>query len=191
MVSAHMALVKTLDREYLSTHPEGDEKAKLTFSGTVPSSIPVPLNPDGTRASVTLQVIGDNYMDLIQALNALHEDEAEQFLWELFEQAITEEEAAAVSSPEEAAALLKAATHEIVVPFRTFTVEMAIERTDSFGATTVSDVAFELTTPNVNVGVALAMHVSETSKLSQLMISLSPETDMDDEEPGDEVLVVS
>lgn len=185
-----MARVKTLDREYLSTHPEGDEKAKLTFSGKVPSSIVVPLNPDGTRPSATLQVTGENYMDLIQALNALHEDEAEQFLWELLEQVVTEEEATAVSSPEEAAALLKTSTHEVVVPFRTFTVEMTIEATDSFGAKTSSDVVFELTAPNLNAGVALAMNVSEPRKLGQLMVSLSPTTD-DDEEDGDEVLVVS
>jgi hypothetical protein len=183
--------VKTLDREYLSTHPEGDEKAKLSFRGAVPSSIPVPANPDGTRASATLKVTAENYMDAFQALNALHEDEAEQFLWELFEQVITEEEVTSISSPEEAAALLKNRTHEIVVPFRTFTVEMTIEATDSFGTTTSSDVIFELTAPSINVGVALAMNVSNPKMLTQVMVGVSPETDDDEDERGNEVLVVS
>jgi hypothetical protein len=186
-----MGIVKTLDREYLSTHPEGDEKAKLSFSGTVPLSIPVPANPDGTRASATLQVTAENYMDAFQALNALHEDEAEQFLWELFEQVITEEEAASISSPEEGAALLKNRTHEIVVPFRTFTMEMSIETTDSFGTKETSDVVFELTTPSLSVGVALAINMSSPRMLSQLMVELSPQTDDDEDETGNEVLVVS
>lgn len=184
--------MKTLDRNYLSTHPEGDEKAKLSFRGTVPSSVPVPLNPDGTQASATLEVTAENYMDAFQALHALHEDEAEQFLWELFEQVTTDEEAASISSPEEAAALLKNRTNEVVVPFRTLTVEMTIEATDSFGTKTSSDVVFELTAPSIAVGVALAMNVSSPRMLTQVMVGFSPETD-DDEDgfSGNEVLVVS
>lgn len=184
--------MRTLDRKYLATHPEGDEKAVLTFTGEVPSSIAVPANPDGTRPSVTFNVTGENYMDLIQALDALHKDEAEQFLWELIEQVVTEEEAASVGSAEEAAALMKARTREVVAPFRTLTVEMSIKSTTSFGITSSSDVVFELTTPSINAGIALAMDVSQTAKLGNLMVSLSPETDDEDDEEGrNEVLVVS
>lgn len=186
-----MGAVKTLDREYLSTHPEGDEQAKLTFSSAVPASVPVPANPDGTRPSVTLQVTGDNYMDLIEAMNALREDEAEQFLWELIEQVIPESAATSVSSAEEATELLKKHTHEVVVPFRTLPVEMTIERTDPSGTTTSSDVVFELTTPSLSVGVALAMDVASPQKLGQLMVGLSPRAEGEDGWSGDEVLVVS
>lgn len=185
-----MGGVKTLDRDYLSTHPEGDEKAKLSFRGKVPDSIPVPPNPDGTRASATLEVTAENYMDAFQALNALHEDQAEQFMWEIFEQVVSDEEAAAVTTPEEAADLLRTRTHEVVLPFRTLAVEMAIEATDSFGITTSSDVLFELTAPSVSVGVALAMEISSPRMLTQVMVGVCPETD-DDDESSNEVLVVS
>lgn len=183
--------MKTLDRKYLSTHPEGDEKAVLSFSGKVPAGIDVPANPDGTRASVTLRVTAENYMDAVQAMHALHEDQAEQFLWELIEGVVTEAEAAAVASKEDAMALLKTHASRIVTPSRTLTVEMAILAKDSSGTETSSDVVLELTTPSIDLGIALAINVSQPQKLGQVMIGLCPETEDDDDAPSNEVLVIS
>jgi hypothetical protein len=59
--SAHMGSMRTLDRDYLATHPKGDEKATLTLHLPIPASIDVPDNADGTRPAVTLKATGGPY----------------------------------------------------------------------------------------------------------------------------------
>lgn len=54
--------VKTLDKNYLATHPEGEEKADITLSASVPRSMDLPLNPDRTRPHNIIGVTGNTYL---------------------------------------------------------------------------------------------------------------------------------
>lgn len=181
-----MVEVKTLDREYLATHPKGNEKASVTFAGDVPAALNIAANPDGTAPRMALTVEASTYLHIVQALDALRRDKAEQFQWELLEQVTTEEDVTVINSAEDATALLRGRANEVVVPFRTLKVEMAIEETGAFGQTS-SDVVFTLVAPNLTAGIALALNSADPSMLAQTMIALSPENGED----GDEVLVVS
>jgi len=67
---------------------EDDEKAILSFSAAVPESFNLPQNPDGTRPRITLRATGDNYLEVIHALDYIRENECEDLLWELLEQVV-------------------------------------------------------------------------------------------------------
>ncbi|HEX9088027.1 MAG TPA: hypothetical protein VF867_10920 [Arthrobacter sp.] len=183
--------MKTLDHNYLSSHPDGDEKAVLSFSAAVPKNFNLPANPDGTRPRITLKATGENYLEVIQALDYIRENECEELLWELLEQVVTEEEATAVGGTSGAVTLLKTRTKEVILPFRTLSVELGIESTDSFGVKTSSDVELELTTPSLEVGIGMILSVTKPSNLVQAMIGLCPEAETEEDEDGEHHVLVT
>jgi hypothetical protein len=190
-VSAHMGFMRTLDRNYLATHPKGDEKATLTLELSIPASIDIPNNPDGTRPAVTLKATGGTYLQLAQALSGINEDEGTDLLNELVLQVLREDDIDEMTdmADEAAARIINACFHEVVVPFRTFTVGMTMESTGSFGETEV-DFVFEITAPSLAIAHPALVSMTRPGNLSQILVGWCPETE-DDEEYGNEVLVVS
>lgn len=187
-----MGAMRTLDRKYLAAHPEGEEKAVISLSVPVPTSVDVPANPDGTRPRITLKVTGDTYGLVLAALEHLHDDDegAELFV-ALVGQVVTDEEMEAFGSLEEAAPLLRERAHAISAPFRTFEWRAALV-IETGGRETESPVEFELITPSLGVGIPAITAMTKPQMLTNVAISFSPVLDDDDEEyASNEVLVVS
>jgi hypothetical protein len=187
-----MGRMRTLDRAYLSTHPKGDEKATLTLQLEIPAGIDVPANPDGTRPSVTLKATGGTYLQLAQALSGFQEDEGEGLVQELLTQVLSEDEIEQLAgmADEAAAGILNARFSEVVVPYRTFSFEMTMEATGSFGKTS-TDFVFEVTAPSLEIAHPAMMSMTRPVNLNQILIGWSPEIDDEDDYAGNEVLVVS
>jgi hypothetical protein len=192
LASAHMRFtMRTLDRKFLTENPAGDEKAVISLSVPVPSSVEVPANPDGTRPRITFKATGDTYGLVLAALEHLHEDDGAELFVTLVGDLVTDEEMEAFGSLENAAPLLRERAYAISAPFRTFEWNAALV-IESGGQETESSIEFELTTPSLGVGVSAVTAMTKPQTLTNVAISFSPETDdYDDEYSSNEVLVVS
>lgn len=176
-----MVRVKTLDKTYLATHPEGDEKADITLSAAVPEKIGLDLNPDGSRPRITINVTGETYMSVLEVLTVLHDD-PEPLLGGLFVELLTEAEMAAFESLEAAAPLFNEKFTEVAVPFKTFTVLLEAGE---------EEVSIAITAPNAKTGVQALHYLTSPKMLTNTAIAMCPELD-DDEYgySGNEVLVM-
>lgn len=175
-----MVRVKTLDKNYLATHPEGDEKADISLSASVPERMGLPLNPDGSRPQITINVIGATYLSVLQVLAALHDD-PEPLLEGLVEELLTEAEVASFDSLEQAGPLINERFAEITVPFKTLTVSLNVGD---------EEVKVAITSPNATVGVQALRHLSSPSMVQSTAIAMSPELDDEDGYDSNEVLVM-
>lgn len=175
-----MTCVKTLDRNYLATHPEGDEKAEITLSASVPQNMGLELNPDGTRPQISIKVTGETYLSILGVLDALHDD-ANPLLLGLMNDLLTEEELDAFDSLEQAGPLLKERFATVVVPFRTFTVELE---------TGEGDVTLAIAAPSAKVGAEALHYLTSPSMLTNTAIAMSPEISDEDDEFGDDSVLV-
>lgn len=183
--------MRTLDRKYLAANPAGDEKAVISLSVPVPTSVDVPANPDGTRPRITLKATGDTYGLVLAALEHLHEDDGAELFVALLDEVITDEEMEAFDSMEEAAPLLRERAHAISAPFRTFEwkADLIVE---AGGKQSESSIEFELVTPALGVGVSAVTAMTKPQTLTNVAISFSPVIDDEDDEfASNEVLVVS
>lgn len=180
--SAHMETVKTLDRNYLATHPAGEERAELTLSHPVPGRIDVPENPDGTRPKVSLSVTGDTYRQVLATLTALHEDGGEELLGLLLEDVVTDEELDRFESMDDAAPLLRERVQQVVVPFRTFKAAAQLP---------AGIVQIAITAPSLQVAVEASVGMTSPRTLTNLAIGLCPTVEDEDDWAENEVLVVS
>lgn len=183
-----MTRMRTLDRKYLSENPAGDETAEFTVSVTVPTSIEVPDNADGSRPSITLKASSDTYAHLLGILSYVHdEDLAENIMMFVLENA-DQDKIESFSSLEEAAPYIREAAAEIVHPFRTFTLNLDLTAGDESVAAGV----LELTAPSMVSAAQALKAMTKPQVLNELAISFSPETDDDDGYgPSNDVLVVS
>lgn len=177
-----MGAMRTFDRQYLATHPEGEEKASFTMSAKVPDNIDVPTNPDGTRPQITITATGNTYLDVLGALTTLHED-PEPVLEGLMVGLLTEDESDSFATLEEAAPLINERFAEVIVPFRTHTL--------GFEVSDGSDIELKITAPSATVGTQALHFLTRPHVLMQMAIGFCPETDDEDEYSGNEVLVVS
>ncbi|MBG0738736.1 hypothetical protein IV500_04795 [Paeniglutamicibacter antarcticus] len=182
--------MRSLDRNYLSTHTSGSEKAVVSLSVAVPTGVDVPANPDGTRPRITLNATGVTYTLVLAALQHLHED-GDGLLQELIADVVTDEDLEAFSSLEEAAPLLTERVHAVTSPFRTFewSAELTLESAD--GRQEESSVDFELISPSLGVGVPATVAMTTPQMLTNVAISFSPKVEDDDDYERNEVLVVS
>ncbi|GAA4033435.1 hypothetical protein GCM10023063_16350 [Arthrobacter methylotrophus] len=183
--------MRTLDRKYLAANPAGDEKAAISLSVPVPTSVEVPANPDGTRPRITLKATGDTYALVLAALQHLHEDDGDELFEALVFDVVTEEEMEAFTSMEEAAPLLAERVHEVSAPFRTFTWNAALIIEGAAGEEQESSVDFELITPSLGVGIPAITAMTKPQTLTNVAITFSPVIDEDEDYAGNEVLVVS
>ncbi|WP_354214655.1 hypothetical protein [Arthrobacter sp. UYCo732] len=180
--------MRTLDRNYLAAHPTGEEPAVFTLNLTLPESIDVPNNPDGTRPQVTLKATSDTYGNLLGLLGYIHDEEVHDNVWAILLENIDEAKLEAFDTLEGAAPFMREAASEVVTPFRTFTLSLALEAEE---LSVVSGV-LELTAPDMVSAAKALKSMTRPHVLSELAISFSPETeDYDDYAGGNEVLVVS
>ena len=183
-----MFRMRTLDRNYLAAHPAGDEPAVFTVSLTLPGSVDVPNNPDGTRPQVSLKATSDTYGNLLGLLSYIHDEEVPDNVMAILLENVDEEKLEAFDSIEAAAPFMRETAAEIVTPFRTFTLSLALEADE---VTLVSGV-LELTAPDMVSAAKALKSMTRSHVLSDLAISFSPETDDDDEyADSNEVLVIS
>lgn len=174
--------MKTLDKNYLATHPSGDEKADITLSASVPVRLQLAANADGTRPQVSIRVTSDTYMNVLATLDGLHDD-AEPLLAALMLELLTEEELGRFATLAEAGPLIKERFAEVVVPFRTFNVSMDLDG---------EPVDFAITAPSAEIGAQALHHLTKPNMLTNTAIAMCPETDDedDDEYGSNEVLVI-
>lgn len=181
-----MKRVKTLDRNYLATHPSGDEKADIELSAAVPEKMGLDLNPDGSRPQITIKVTGETYMSVLSVLDSLHDD-PNPLLAGLMNELLTEEEMEGFDSLEQAGPLLKERFAEVTVPFKTFTVELEADG---------DDFTIAVTAPSAKVGAEAFHYLTSPRLLQNTAIAICPEIDdegyYDDEDDysGNEVLVI-
>lgn len=185
--------MRTLDRKFLAANPAGDEKAVISLSVPVPTSVEVPANPDGTRPRITLKATGDTYSLVLASLQHLHEDDGDALFEALIFDVVTEEEMEAFTSMEEAAPLLAERVHAVSAPFRTFAWNAAMILEGANGEEKESSVDFELISPSLGVGIPAITALTKPQTLTNVAISFSPVVDDEDDEYADsnEVLVVS
>lgn len=185
--------MRTLDRNYLAAHPAGDEPAKFNVTIDIPASVDVPNNPDGTRARITLDATSDTYANLLGLLSYVHDEEVHDNVMALLLENIDEEKLEAFDSIEEAAPFMREAAAEIVTPFRTFTLSLALK--SEVDGEVISEVSGELklTAPSMISAAQALKSMTRPHVLTDIAISFCPETDDDDDEfaSGNEVLVVS
>lgn len=174
--------MKTLDRNYLATHPEGDEKAEFSLSASVPRSMELPLNPDGTRPQITIDIKADTYLSALTALTTIHEDN-NALIMGLVMEALTEDEILSFDSLEEAGPLIKERFAEVTVPFKTWAITLTLDD---------DDIELAITAPSVQVGLQALHYLTKPNTLTNTAIAMCPEVS-DDEYgySGDEVLVMS
>ena len=175
-----MIRVKTLDKNYLATHPEGEEKADITLSAAVPEKMGLALNPDGSRPQITIKVIGETYMSVLALLDSLHDD-SNPLLAGLMCELLTEEEMEAYDSLEQAGPLLKERFAEVAVPFRTFTLPLEADDEEA---------TIAITAPSAKVGAEAFHHLTSPQFLQSTAINLCPELDDEDGYDSNEVLVM-
>lgn len=184
--------MKTLDRHFLSSHPQDDEKADISLSVPVPGTLYVPNNPDGTRPKITLQASGDTYLDILVVLSNIHDDESGAVLEALLADALTDEEMERYETLEAAAPLVKERSQEIVTPFRTF--EFGFNLTPNNPTDPDRGVDLKLTTPSIVAGMRAINSLTKSAALTNLAVSLCPTVSDDDdywdEEEREEVLVI-
>lgn len=190
--SAHMVAMRTLDRNYLATHPAGDELATFNISLSLPASVDVPNNPDGTRPQVSLKATSDTYGNLLGVLSYVHDMDINELVMAILLENVDEEKLEAFDSAEAAAPFMREAAAEIVTPFRTFTLGLALE---ADGVDLLVGADLELTAPGMVSAAQALKSMTRPFVLSDLAISFSPETDDDEDDYSggsrNEVLVVS
>ncbi|MCC3299408.1 hypothetical protein [Arthrobacter caoxuetaonis] len=173
--------MRTLDREYLATHPEGDEKANFKLTVNVPSSLDVKDNPDGTRPSITVDVTAETYLVAISLLSEMHGKADELMIGWLGEQ-LTEEEhkiLEQLTEESEPVPFLKEAVEKIHEPFLTFTTGVeAVLIVD--GKEVTKDVDVTITAPSVSSGVSAFEHLTSPRMLMSVAVSFSPEEEDDE-----------
>lgn len=189
-----MGSMRTLDRDYLASHPAGDELAEFNVSIPVPASFDVPDNPDGTRPQISMKATSDTYGNLLGILSYVHDEEVAENILALVLANVDEAKLEAFASIEEAAPFIRESAAEVVSPFRTFSLSLALEA-DGEDSPEVTAV-LELTAPSMTSAAKALQAMTKPRVLTELAISFSPETDDDeyDEYSGDsrnEVLVVS
>lgn len=184
--------MRTLDRNYLATHPAGDTPAEFNVSIPLRASVDVPDNADGTRPRVSLKATSDTYANLLTVLSYVHDEEVNENAFAILLENIDEKDLEGFASMEEAAPFLRAAAEVMVTPFRTFTLALTLSSDDAPSV----EATLELTAPSMVLAAGALKSLTKPNVLSDLAISFSPETDDDeyDEFSGDsrnEVLVVS
>lgn len=189
-----MGSMRTLDHNYLASHPVGDQLAEFEVSIPLPESVDVPNNPDGTRPKITLKATSDTYGNLLGVLSYLHDEDISENILALVLANVDEEEFEVFDSAEAAIPFMREAAAAIVTPFRTFTVEFALE---ADGEDMHVSAALELTAPSMLTAAQALKTMTKPNVLTELAISFSPETEDDDEydeysgHSRNEVLVVS
>lgn len=192
--------MRTLDYPYLATNPEGDTRADFSLSLEVPKSIDIPLNPDGTRPSVTLAVESDTYAIGLAALELLNED-PDDFMLEWLSELLTEKQKAELTEATEQPAFLKETVSKIHEQFLVFSTQMTMTVTatasssdpDVDAAVTESEsiVDLTLTAPSISIGMkALIGGLTSPQRRTSVAVSLSPERVDDDGFDSNEVLVI-
>ncbi|HEX9225854.1 MAG TPA: hypothetical protein VF885_04240 [Arthrobacter sp.] len=184
--------MRTLDRNYLATHPAGDDLAAFNISLSIPASVDVPNNPDGTRPQISLKATSDTYGNLLGVLSYVHDMDINELAMAILLENVDEEKLEAFDSAEAAAPFMREAAAEIITPFRTFTLGFALEA-DGVDLPVGADL--ELTGPSMVSAAQALKSMTRPFVLSDLAISFSPEIDDEDDDYSDgsrnEVLVVS
>lgn len=182
--------MRTLDRKYLASHPAGDELATFNVSLSLPTSVDVPNNPDGTRPQVSLKATSDTYGNLLGVLSYVHDMEISELIMGILLDNVAEEKLEAFDSAEAAAPFMREAATEIVTPFRTLSLGLALEA-DGVDLPVSADL--ELTAPSMVSAAQALKSMTRPFILSDLAISFSPETDDDEDGYSGEnhVLVMS
>lgn len=183
--------MRTLDRDYLATHPEGDEKAKAEFSAAISKNHGLPLNPDGTRQRVLLSVEADTYLDMLTVLTELHEDNWNSTIEPMMMQACSAEEIATLmAGGPEAHIVLEERFATPTSPFQTFEWEVTMTESEDDRVIRESSVKISLTAPSVAIGQEGGVFLSSPKMLQTAAIGFCPEIDDEDYDDSNEVLVI-
>ncbi len=194
MLSVHIERMRTLNKNYLATHPLGDEKATITLHVPVPENRGLPLNADGTRPQITLVGEGDTYGILLRVLSEVRDSEGEMLLEAYMDLILSRSEFEDVESLDDAAPRLKEIFTEVHEDFPTTTVtfEMTVEQES--GAVETHPVTIAIKSPSMELGVSAAVAMTKPRILTQVAIELCPRADVDwddSEDPDSHVMVVN
>ncbi|MCG2623154.1 hypothetical protein LVY72_14745 [Arthrobacter sp. I2-34] len=109
--------LKTLDRQYLATHPAGNEQAEFLMHLPLPDGVDVGNNQDGPR--VTLKATANTYRTMPAVLGELHVQDSGGIAMPMVFNAAGEE-IGILGSLAAAAPLIRQLMHKVTVPFHTF-----------------------------------------------------------------------
>lgn len=182
--------MRTFDRQYLATHPLGDEKAEFTLSVNVPDSAGVPLNPDGSKPQVTLKVTADTYQSALTLLVQMHEDHQELVGTWLGQQLSVRQYRKAIKMADrgEKPAFVQEAADKIHAKFLTFETSVAFT-TEEDGVDTEHTVDLAITAPSVTVGMKGFIALTRPHSLNELAITFCPELEGEEYGYANEVMV--
>lgn len=182
--------MRTFDRQYLATHPLGDEKAEFTLSANVPDSAGVPLNADGSKPQVTLKVTADTYQSALTLLIQLHGDHQELVGTWLSQQLSVRQYRKAVKMADrgEKPAFVQEAADRIHTKFLTFETS-AVFKTEEDGVMKEHTVDLAITAPSVTVGMKGFVSLTRPHNLNELAITFCPELEGDEYGSANEVMV--
>lgn len=184
--------MRTLDANYLATHPEGDEKAVFTLTTNVPGRLDLKPNPDGTAPSISVKVVADTFLAALTILTQMHDDQDDMLLAWISEHLTPEQIKALDEMPDDdapAPAFLKEAANDVHEEFLTFEVT-AGATFEVNGEDVPMEAEITITAPSIASGMGAFRHLTTPKMLTSAAIGFSPETG-DDEDWGDsnEVLV--
>ena len=175
--------MRTLDRNFLMNNPAGDEKAKFQVTALIPEGANVPLNPDGSRPQVTIDVEANTWMNGLTALGSMEGFSSNQEMVTWIEQIATDAEIEKVNSAKndkKASQLLSELARKLLPEYETFALEMNFTGEDGQPFT----VTIEVKAPSVAIAALALESRAKNQSLMNTAIALSPETD--DDEYGDE-----
>lgn len=170
-----MEPMQTLDRNYLASHPEGDEKARITMSVPIGPEFNIPANPDGTPATISIGVTAENYLSALAALGHHHERVDELILVWLCELLTPEQIEAVNQLPDDAEDVpyVEEASNRIHHEYLTFATNAEITRP---GTEEKEEVLIAIKAPSLTTGLMAFTEATTPRALTNLAIGLCPET---------------
>lgn len=189
-MSAHIDVMRTLDQQYLATHPEGDEKANFTLTSLIPEHL-VPLNPDGSRQKVSVKVLADTYLAGLTLLDALRED-PERILSAWLQEVLPPKElkkAAKLMKRGVRSETAQAAVEEIHEKYLAFETGASFELTVS-GKATKQAAELTITAPSVIIGVQGFVSATKPSSLQNAAIAFCPTVEDEYDEDSENTVLV-
>lgn len=187
-----MGVMRTLDREYLATHPEGDEKANFKLIVNVPSRLEVKNNPDGTRPSITVDVTADNYLTALTLLTEMHGKTDDLMLGWLSDQLTDEQQAVIEQLPDDSGPVpfLNEVVDKIHDPF--LTISTGVEAVVVVnGKEVTQEMTVIITAPSISSGVQGFEFLTSPRMLMSTAVTFSPVVEDDEYGYENEILVRS
>lgn len=172
--AAHIGFMRTLDKQYLATHPAGDEKAEFTLAATTPEGM-LPLNPDGTRPQITVKVVAGTYSAALGTLSHLH-DNCNQIIGAWAQTLLTPKQIAKaqrLASRGEKPDFAQEAVDRIHPEFIVFETT-AVATVEAGAKTFEQEVELTITAPSASSGVKAFHFLTSPENLNALAVNFSP-----------------